>query len=859
MKEYRAMAGGRYTYADDLLNLQELALSFSSIFNDSPGFIISGCEVEGGNISEGFVWLGGKVRHFGGAGNVSFPYYIFESNSIDTVTYANDANKTGRVNYLSAGSAVLPAVPDPVTKELPAFIEIKEKYAPRLADKFIGKYALLLDTPFSGQTLGKDLSIAGNLSVDKGIGSKTALAVYSPAKGYSLKNIIRPDGAGSAGLYQNGLPVSEIVLDTDGSFSLFKGGTRIATFNTGGLATGRAVLKGLNVSAIGISKNAIENTGDRSDSGSIDINALGYNNEGAFYRNFNVYNGKNSKSPVLSVEGKSGTVKVSGNIELSGDGANFSIAHPACPKTDKRLVNSVSWTDSNKEGIACIGYISGENFDFTVQNHIGNLVLSPKNHIDINGELRIKGVSVNETFVSTAAFTGAMDKKVDKAAGKQLSTEDFTGELKAKLSAIRTGSLADAGAGYATVPEVLEALGKKLGKSNNLSDLDDVKSARINLDVFSRAESSGQFLKISRNLLELVSLSAEEINGLTPGEADALKAGRQKAVRDNIDAEKKGTGDLKLSKASNLADLPDKDKARKNISVYSAEETDKKLGNYLPLSAGYRGAVFTNDHKAKLEAIRTGNFAGVDNENKPVPQAEGYVLASHVVRELGKKAGLLLDGYNDSQKKTIASNIGVYQKTESDSRYASVEQLFQDFITFLVRQGKNTAQAQKILRAKLDAPGNPDLNNYLRKDAKLSDLALPDANARKQACNKIGAAYAPEYQTLVKDTGWIQMGNSGFRTDTSNLFARQIGNIVSIQGAIHNNNHDGEWRGGVVAVIPNQIQPPKYSIKNSLCDYNDGHKYNRGASYVILGGDRKLVMYESGWNVATEINFTYMV
>lgn len=35
MKEYVAETGGRYTYADDILNLQELALSMTSIFQNA--------------------------------------------------------------------------------------------------------------------------------------------------------------------------------------------------------------------------------------------------------------------------------------------------------------------------------------------------------------------------------------------------------------------------------------------------------------------------------------------------------------------------------------------------------------------------------------------------------------------------------------------------------------------------------------------------------------------------------------------------------------------------------------------------------------------------------------------------------
>ena len=59
MKEYVAETGGRYTYSDDVLNLQELALSLSAIFDGCSDFIISGCETDGARISDGYVWLGG--------------------------------------------------------------------------------------------------------------------------------------------------------------------------------------------------------------------------------------------------------------------------------------------------------------------------------------------------------------------------------------------------------------------------------------------------------------------------------------------------------------------------------------------------------------------------------------------------------------------------------------------------------------------------------------------------------------------------------------------------------------------------------------------------------------------------------
>ena len=51
MKEYIAETGGRYTYSDDILNVQELALSMSAVFDGCSDFIISGCEIEGPRVS----------------------------------------------------------------------------------------------------------------------------------------------------------------------------------------------------------------------------------------------------------------------------------------------------------------------------------------------------------------------------------------------------------------------------------------------------------------------------------------------------------------------------------------------------------------------------------------------------------------------------------------------------------------------------------------------------------------------------------------------------------------------------------------------------------------------------------------
>lgn len=861
MKEYVAETGGRYTYADDVLNLQELALSMTAIFTGCSNFIISGCEVSGSEITPGYVWLNGKVRYFSGCKNATWPYYIYEQNTHESVTYANEVNKRGRSLYLCAGGNAVPEVADPVTGHLPQFIEMTSIYSPRFIDKFFGRYAVLADSPFARQTVKKDLIVTGNFSADKNIESKTAVSVVNTENGYSLRNIVKTDGDAAVGAYLNGLLVNEIVIGTDGSFTFIKQGKELARVTENGISYTYQSGITSKAGAVYISGSSLTNYDDHTDNGSIDVNTTGVAGGSTKFRNFNVYNGKQAVHPLFRVNGKEGAVYANGKFTIRNTGDGVVLTNTAYLKDNMLLTNSYAWADSKGETIGCIGYNDTESFDFSVRNLLGNIVLAAKGYVNITGTLKIGGTDIGNIYVTQTVFTEELKKKVTVVAGKQLSTEDFTTDYKKKLDAISGGSIESAGDGFVTARDVAAALKLKLTISENLGDVADKGTARSNLDVYSKGEADGYYLKVSEKLLELVSLTADEVNGLTAEQAAALKAEKQEAVRRNIDAEKKGTGDLKLNKAGNLNDLADKVAARKNISVYSTTEIDKLLEKKLNADAAYDGVSFTEEMKQKLENIKRGNFAYVDDQGVSHAQVEGFVATSQVLKELNKKANLLLDGYNESQKSTVAANINVYSKTVADGKFASVESLFRDYITHLVRQGKNTAEAQKTLRDKLDVLSKSDVTGaYLRKDGKLSDLSLPNADARKQACRNLGAAYAEEYEPKVTDTGWLQMSNSGSATDTRGLFIRQIGNIVCIQGTVNTARRDGSNMGGVVAVIPNRIPAPKYGLRTSLCDFNGDHKYNRGSSFVIPENSRNIHIYESGWyNVTTNINFTYMI
>lgn len=860
MKEYIAQSGGRYTYSDDILNLQELALSMTAIFGDCSAFIISGCGVEGAVVAPGYIWLGGKVRYFEGTPNAVFPYYVYEKNSNESVVYANDVNKQGRACYLCSGAASVPLVTDSVTGQPPAFLEITREYAPRLIDKFFGRYALLLDSVAQRQRVKKDVTFAGEVLVGKGLKSSTEVAVQS-ADGHSLRGKIKESGAITLGAYLNELLTAEVVMDTDGAFLFMKGATEVAKLNENGFTCNDINTKRCRVGSIYIYQNHLINIADDTDDGSVNINHTGFNQGTTRYRTFNVWDGKRCSIPLFSVEGKSKTTTVNGLFKVCGDGMCAVLKNTSFAKSDIGLTAYYRWQDRDGETMASLGYLSAKDNDFTLSNLLGNMVFTPSGYINLNGDVRLKGTDIYSIFVTQKSFTEALTKKVSAVTGKQLSTEDFTSAYKKKLDAISGGSISGGGEGYVTAEDVAEALKLKASVANNLNDLLDKAIARSNLSVYSKSETDGKYLTISGRLTELINLSANEINGLTPEQASSRKAEKQAEVRNVIDAEKKGIGELKLTKSQNLADLPDFIQARQNLSVYSVSQVDEMMSGKLGNDGAYQGVIFTETLKKKLDGIKTGNFTYIDSFGVSQSQVEGYAMISDIVKELKKYAPRLLDGYNSSEKESVATNIGVYTKTAAEDKFAALDQLFQDYITYLVKNGKTTAQAQQMMRDKFDVFSKKEITDtYLRKDGKLSDLALPNADAKKLVCRNLGAAYAEEYQTKLLDTGWLQMSNSGSGTDTRQLFVRQIGNIVSIQGIINTAKRDGGNMGGVIAVIPNQIQPPKYGVRCSHAQFNDDHKYNRGTWFIIQGNSRAVNIYESGmYNVSTEINFTYFV
>ena len=146
MKEFSAQTGGRYTYVDDIINLQELSLAFGELFDECDNFIVSGCAVSGTSIGSGYVYLNGKLRYFSGASGISqWPQYIYEVNQKESVAYASGSDKVGRTVYGCTCGPTIPSVADSVTGNIPVALSITQDGGLLMKDAFIGKYALLLN------------------------------------------------------------------------------------------------------------------------------------------------------------------------------------------------------------------------------------------------------------------------------------------------------------------------------------------------------------------------------------------------------------------------------------------------------------------------------------------------------------------------------------------------------------------------------------------------------------------------------------------------------------------------------------------------------------------------------------------
>ena len=105
MREIVIDTGGRKLLNDDLEGIQDHILALQSIFVDEDPFILSGVNlsfgVNGINISNGYVWLGGKIRFFSGASdlNLRIDTYINVEDTDSRTLYGDGIIRTSKSFY----------------------------------------------------------------------------------------------------------------------------------------------------------------------------------------------------------------------------------------------------------------------------------------------------------------------------------------------------------------------------------------------------------------------------------------------------------------------------------------------------------------------------------------------------------------------------------------------------------------------------------------------------------------------------------------------------------------------------------------------------------------------------------------
>lgn len=409
MKEFASQTGGRYTYIDDMINLQDLALAFASIFNDCDNFIISGCQVTGNAISAGYVYINGKIRYCSGISSASkWPMYIYESNYSEKVPYADSADKVGRNVYGCAIASSVPTANDSLTGAPPQSISISsDGSATRLQDAFIGKYGLLLNPSKTSQSVNKAVTFNGTITANTGISSKSnidlirgvakATISYNASGALTIQSVVSNK-------------THKLIITEDGEFQFYANNVLLGAINAQGtslkIAIASDITKGGNLV---MTNNHLYNGGFASDDAAININVWGYNGGVTYYRNTNIGDGKGKV--IMSVTGANKNVIFNGPINIAYANIPLTFSHPTLSKTDKTLTHYCLWRDKNGDNLGVMGYTTNIDFNWHIKNYIGSVQID--NDVYVTGTLYVNGTNVLDSLVSNSTFNTAINKKAN--------------------------------------------------------------------------------------------------------------------------------------------------------------------------------------------------------------------------------------------------------------------------------------------------------------------------------------------------------------------------------------------------------------------------------------------------------------
>lgn len=408
MKEFSAQTGGRYTYADDLENLQELASAFAQLFDDCDNFIMSGCEVTSGAISAGYVFLNGKIRYFSGATGISsWPQYIYELNSTESVPYESGGSKVGRNIYGCAMAKTAPAIQDELTGKAPQSIAITATGGLRMKDAFIGKYALLLNPASGSQTVNSIVTLAKAVQANSDFVANKNVTMKSGA----LQTVLSYNGStfnmestGGSNRYKlsmiDGIGfrfyVNDVIIATIGSSVITFAKPINANQGTfGGLVlTGSDIYQG--------TANAVAN---------LYINRYSYNGGTTQYRNTYIGNGKGTT--IFSVTGASGYIDMFGRTQIAAGAMDGLVLKANVTKDNNALTNAIAWKDSVEAVMARMGFLSATDQIFSISVPSYNISITGGKTVNIGPAIMENGQLLSEKYALQTNMTQALGLKAN--------------------------------------------------------------------------------------------------------------------------------------------------------------------------------------------------------------------------------------------------------------------------------------------------------------------------------------------------------------------------------------------------------------------------------------------------------------
>ena len=489
MKEFSAQTGGRYTYADDLENLQELALAFAQLFDDCDNFIVSGCEVASGTISAGYVFLNGKMRYFSGAtGITSWPQYIYELNSTESVPYESGGSKVGRNIYSCALAKNVPTTADVLTGAVPKSLAITADGGLRMKDAFIGKYALLLNPANSSQTVNSLVTFAKAIQTNADFIANHGITVKSGAVQTKLSyngSTFSLESSGGTNTYRLSL--------TDGvGFRFYVNGTMIAQIGASGIAFAKPLSAGQGTfGGLVLTGNSLYQ-GTANAEADIYINQYGYNGGSTQYRSTHIGNGKGKT--IFSVTGANGYINMFGMAQIAAGTMDGLVLKASSIKDNNSLLNAIAWKDSANVVMARIGFISSTNQIFSISASSYNIDIVGHTAVNIGPAIKENGVLLSERYVLQTSLATALSAKAD--ADKVYSIQQANAKFAVKaggLSQFVTDTV-DAATCRSHIGAVgTSDLGSYAKLSNFLSDMAKTEADKQKIRANIGAATAGDF------------------------------------------------------------------------------------------------------------------------------------------------------------------------------------------------------------------------------------------------------------------------------------------------------------------------------------------------------------------------------